>query len=244
MTNTETSTVTEGTLTPLRGIRRAAAKQMIAAWQAPAFHLTTHVDMGEATVVKRRVPSATVTDVILQACARALVDHPGLNSWYEDMAVRTFDHVNIGLAVATQAGLTVPVIHNVQDLSLEEIAKKRREIVDKARSGALTRPDITGGTFTVSNLGMLGVDSFDAILNVPQVAILAIPSTREQLVWNDGEPQWRPIAGISLTCDHRAVDGAEGAAFLGSIKEFIQAPSYSDLAGHVVADLVRGAGER
>jgi len=141
--------------------------------------------------------------------------------------VTTFDAVNLGLAVATDAGLVVPVIHGAQDLDLEGIAAGRRGVVGKAREGKLAMADVTGGTFTVSNLGMLGIDRFDAILNVPQVAILAVGSTSHRQVWNDGDPQWRPLADLTLTCDHRAIDGATGAQFLSDLKRRLEAGGVS-----------------
>lgn len=214
----------EGTLVPLKGIRRAAARQMVAAWQAPAFHLTVEVDMTNALTVKSVSPQSTVTDRLIAAAATALHENPGLNAHYSDEGVTTFEEINIGLAVATDAGLTVPVIHGVPGMSLPDIAQRRREIVDKARARKLGMADISAGTFTISNLGMLGIDSFDAIINVPQVAILAVASTRQRYIMRNGQPEWRPIAELTLTCDHRAVDGSMGAVFLKRLQEIIEAP--------------------
>ena len=213
---------TEGTATPLKGIRRTAARRMVTAWEAPVFHLTVEVDMSAAMRIKERDESATVTDALLGACARALVDHPALNAHYGDEVVTTFERVHLGLAVATEAGLLVPVIHRADQLDLAGLAQARRELTDKAREGRLTLPDMQGGTFTISNLGMMGVDAFDAILNVPQVAILAIGATRRRQVWSDGAPIWRPTAVLTLTCDHRAVDGATGARFLSAVRGHLE----------------------
>ncbi|MFB9375907.1 2-oxo acid dehydrogenase subunit E2 [Kineococcus gynurae] len=219
----------QGTTTPLKGIRRTAARRMVAAWQAPVFHLTVGVDMTNALDPARRPAGTTVSDVLLAACAQALKVHPALNAHYADEAVTTFEQVNVGLAVATDAGLVVPVVQGAGELDLEGIAAQRKEIVGRARSGKLQMSDVSGGTFTVSNLGMLGIDSFDAILNVPQVAILAVGSTRHQQVWNDGDPQWRPIAQLTLTCDHRAIDGATGATFLSAVRAAVEAgPASAD----------------
>jgi pyruvate dehydrogenase E2 component (dihydrolipoamide acetyltransferase) len=211
-----------GTTTKLKGIRRTAARRMIAAWEAPVFHVSVEVDMSSALARKSATPGATVTDVLLAACARALTRHPALNAHYADESVTVYDQVNLGIAVATDAGLVVPVIHDVGQLDVSGIATARREAVAKARAGKLGMADVTGGTFTVSNLGMLGVDYFDAILNVPQVAILAVGSTRQRQVWNDGEPVWRPIAGLTLTCDHRAVDGAAGAGLVATLRQLLE----------------------
>lgn len=212
------------TVTPLKGIRRTAARRMVAAWEAPVFHLAIEVDMTAALAVKEREPQATVTDALLQACARALVAHPALNAHYGEETVTAFDRVNLGLAVATEAGLMVPVLHEADRLDLAGTAAARRDLTARAREGRLQMADVTGGTFTVSNLGMMGVDRFDAILNVPQVAILAVGSTRHRQVWNEGSPVWRPVSELTLTCDHRAIDGATGAAFLATLRGQLERP--------------------
>lgn len=212
---------TAGTATPLKGIRRTAARRMVTAWEAPVFHLTVAVDMTAALSVKERVPGATVTDALLAACARALREHPALNAHYADEVVTTYNVVNLGLAVATDAGLMVPVVQGADRLELTGLAQARRDVTARAREGRLQMADVTGGTFTVSNLGMMGIDRFDAILNVPQVAILAVGSTSHQQVWNGGEPAWCPMAELTLTCDHRAVDGATGAGFLTAVRDHL-----------------------
>ncbi|MBV1781057.1 2-oxo acid dehydrogenase subunit E2 [Paeniglutamicibacter sp. ABSL32-1] len=211
-----------GTLVPLKGIRRAAARQMVAAWQAPAFHLTMEVDMSNVLKIKAASPESTVTDRLISATALALLDHPGLNAHYSEDGITTFEDVNIGIAVATEAGLTVPVVHGAPKLSLPEIADRRREVVEKARAKKLGLADISAGTFTISNLGMLGVDRFDAIINVPQVAILAVAATRQRYVMTEAGAEWRPITELTLTCDHRAVDGSMGARFLARLKEVLE----------------------
>lgn len=218
---TVTEGVSVGTATPLKGIRRTAARRMVAAWEAPVFHLDVDVDMSSALGIKDRAPGATVTDALLAACSRALADHPALNATYADEVVTTYDTVNLGLAVATDAGLMVPVVHGADRLDLAGLGDARRDVTARAREGRLQMSDVTGGTFTVSNLGMMGIDRFDAILNVPQVAILAVGSTRQRQVWNDGDPAWRPIAALTLTCDHRAVDGATGAGFLTAVRDHL-----------------------
>ncbi|MFJ6027863.1 2-oxo acid dehydrogenase subunit E2 [Pseudarthrobacter sp. NPDC092424] len=211
------------TVVPLKGIRRTAARRMVAAWEAPAFHLAVEADMGAALLVKERSPGATVTDAILAACAAALRDHPALNAHYADEAVTRFERVNVGMAVDTPAGLVVPVIKDAASLDVAGLADARRDIVQRARDGKLTMDDVTDGTFTVSNLGMMGIDGFDAILNVPQVAILAVGATRQQFVHTeDGNGTWRPRARLTLTCDHRAIDGATGARFLAAVRENLE----------------------
>lgn len=219
---TVTGPLAEGVVRPLKGIRRTAARRMVAAWEAPVFHLSVEVDMSAALTVKERVPEATVTDGLLLACAQALRAHPELNAHYGNEAVTTFEAVNLGMAVATDAGLVVPVVHGAEDLDLAGVAKVRRDVASRAREGRLTMDDVTGGTFTVSNLGMMGIDRFDAILNVPQVSILAVGATRQRYLWNEGDPVWRPTAEFTLTCDHRAVDGATGARFLAAVRDNLE----------------------
>jgi pyruvate dehydrogenase E2 component (dihydrolipoamide acetyltransferase) len=212
------------TVVPLKGIRRTAARRMVAAWEAPVFHLAVEAEMGAALRVKERSPGATVTDAILAACAAALRDHPALNAHYTEETVTLFDRVNVGMAVDTPAGLVVPVIKDVTSRGLADIANARRDVVQRARGGKLTMEDVTDGTFTVSNLGMMGIDAFDAILNVPQVAILAVGATRRQFVpTDDGTGEWRLRARLTLTCDHRAIDGATGARFLAAIRDNLEA---------------------
>ncbi len=213
----------DGITYPLKGIRRTAARRMVSAWEAPAFHLSVEADMHAALTVKERIPTATVTDAILWACARALREHLTLNAHYGDEDVTIFTLVNLGLAVDTKAGLMVPVLKDAGNLDIPGIAATRRDLSLRAREGRLTMADVSDGTFTVSNLGMMGIDAFDAILNVPQVAILAVGATRQQFVpTDDGTGEWRPRARLTLTCDHRAVDGATGARFLAAVRDNLE----------------------
>lgn len=223
---TQTAPATDGALEgvskPLAGMRKVAARRMVEAWAAPVFHLGVDVDMGRVLAADLRSVGGTVTDAILQACATALADTPALNAHFADNVITTFDRINIGLAVATEKGLTVPVLPDLQGLDLAGIAEKRKDVVSRARAGKLAMADVTGGTFTVSNLGMLGIDRFDAILNPPQIAILAVGSTVPTPVVRDGEVVVRPLAAFTLTCDHRAVDGAGGAALLSGIRRALE----------------------
>jgi pyruvate dehydrogenase E2 component (dihydrolipoamide acetyltransferase) len=213
----------EGVPKPLTGIRKIAARRMVEAWAAPVFHLGVDVDMTAVLAADLKSVGSTVTDAILQACAAALVEQPGMNAHYADNVITTYADVNIGLAVATEKGLTVPVLHRLQGGSLSDIAGKRKDVVTRARTGKLAMRDISDGTFTVSNLGMLGIDEFDAILNPPQIAILAIGSTRKLPVAGSDGVTVRPISRFTLTCDHRAVDGATGAGLLTAIRTQLEA---------------------
>jgi pyruvate dehydrogenase E2 component (dihydrolipoamide acetyltransferase) len=182
------------------------------------------VDMTEAMKVKSVEPSATVTDAIVAAVAGALTSVPEVNVHVGEEELTKFSVANVGIAVASPKGLVVPVVHDAGKKSLAELAAARADIVSRAREGALTRADITGGTFTISNLGMMGITRFDAILNVPQAAILAVGATVQRYVGGPDNAQWRPIAEFTLTCDHRALDGATGARFVGELKRLLESP--------------------
>ena len=214
----------EGVRTELKGIRRTTARRMTAAWAAPVFHLSIEVDMTEASRAKLVVAGATVTDVLVLATAAALRRVPAVNVHVDEDAIVTFDHAHIGIVVATPKGLTVPVVHDADRLNLAGISEQRRDLVERARSGDLTRDDITGGTFTISNLGMLGVTKFDAILNAPQAAIIAVGATVKRSVWTEAGAVWRPLAELTLTADHRALDGSTGAEFMAELRSHLETP--------------------
>lgn len=232
----------EGVVVPLTGMARTAAKHMTRAWQSPVFHLTVEVDMTEALKVKTIEPSATVTDVIVAAVATALTTYPEVNVHVGVDAIVQFESVNVGIAVASPKGLVVPNIHDAANKSLTELSAARADIVSRARDGALTRADISDGTFTISNLGMMGITRFDAILNVPQAAILAVGATVDRYVGGAENARWAPIAELTLTCDHRALDGAAGARFLGGVKAALEAPLSATDSAHT--DHVQHAGAR
>ena len=210
------------TIRKLGKTERLMARAMVAAWQAPMFGVVIEVDMHAA--LARRGAGVTVTDVIVHACAQTLIRFPSLNAHFRDDEVHEFARANVGLAVASPRGLTVPVLHGADGMTLPEIANLRRDLVAKVRDGKIAISEVMGGTFTVSNLGMFDVKSFTAILNPPQVAILAVAATTMRHVWNDGNPAWRQRCDLTLTCDHRAVDGAKAAAFLAALKSNIEAP--------------------
>jgi pyruvate dehydrogenase E2 component (dihydrolipoamide acetyltransferase) len=161
----------------------------------------------------------------VKLAAEALRRHPQVNSTWSDGTVASNGRVNIGVAVAVPDGLVVPVVHDVDRLSLVETVARRVELVDAARAGNLRPDDVDGGTFTVSNLGMFGVDSFDAIVNAPQAAILAVGRTIERIVPVDGQPAVRPMMMLSVSFDHRVVDGARGAEFLDTLASLIEEPA-------------------
>ncbi len=151
-----------------------------------------------------------------------------MNSWFEgEASVRSFDTVNNCIAVAGLKGLIVPVIHDAAQLTLPEVTDRRQSLVERARTGTLGLPDVSGGTFTISNLGMFGVLQFDAILNVPQVAILAVAAIEDRFMRWGEDAAWRPAARFTLTCDHRAIDGAAAARFLSHFRGLMEQPVQS-----------------
>ena len=217
-------------LTPMRrivGERMTKSKQT-----APHFYLSMEVDMTEITrqrnVLKEKreslVPS--INDFILGACARSLRDFPSLNAAFTDHGVEIYSDINIGLAVALEEGLVVPVIRNADRLSLQELAKQSRELAEKAQKKKLFPLDYEGGTFTVSNLGMFGVDNFIAIINPPQCAILAIGQVAPRVVPHGEGISVRPMMTMSLAADHRVVDGAIAARFLQEVKRLLERPEH------------------
>jgi pyruvate dehydrogenase E2 component (dihydrolipoamide acetyltransferase) len=208
---------------PLKGIRRTIARRMAEAWQVPVFHLSVTVGMTEAAVRRQTLKAGSLTDVLVEDCAATLRTHPALNAVFADEAITEHDRQHIGLAVATERGVVVPVIRDAGDLHGSELVKERKRMVAIARSGVLRPEHFSGGTFTISNLGMYGIDQFDAILNVPQVAILAVGSTSERVSLDaTGRVRSEPSATLTLTCDHRAVDGATAAAFLGELRSVVE----------------------
>jgi pyruvate dehydrogenase E2 component (dihydrolipoamide acetyltransferase) len=174
--------------------------------------------------LQRATEKLTFTDLLVKLVAMALRKHPRLNARWENNAIVLNEAVNIGLAVAVEEGLLVPVIHEADRLGLNEIAARRKEIVAKAQSGKLPLDDMSGGTFTISNLGMYGVDAFNAIVNPPQAAILALGRIADRVVPLNSQPAVQPMLTMTLSCDHRAVDGARGAEFLQTLVELVEDP--------------------
>jgi pyruvate dehydrogenase E2 component (dihydrolipoamide acetyltransferase) len=215
----------------LTNTRRTIARRLTEAWQVPVFQLTVSAEMTRANALIARSREldpdvrATVTDLIVRVCASALQRHPDVNVQFAGDAILRFPTANVGLAVAAPQGLVVPVIRSVERLSLAEVATERARLVDLARTGGLKLPDFQGGTFTISNLGMFGVEQFIAVLNPPQAAILAVGATVDRPVAVDGEVVVRPMMTVTLTVDHRAVDGAPAAEFLRSVKSFLEDPA-------------------
>jgi pyruvate dehydrogenase E2 component (dihydrolipoyllysine-residue acetyltransferase) len=216
---------------PLTNVRKTIARRLTAAWQAPVFQLTVSADMTRANELVARVREldpevrVTVTDLLAKVCAVALRRHPDVNVQYTEDALLRMPSANVGIAVAAPQGLVVPVVRSVERLSLGEIAAARADVVGRARDNKLTTDDLDGGTFTISNLGMFGVEQFVAVLNPPQAAILAVGAAVDTPVARDGAVVVRPMLTMTLTVDHRAVDGAEAADFLRTVKQLVEDPA-------------------
>jgi pyruvate dehydrogenase E2 component (dihydrolipoamide acetyltransferase) len=203
---------------------RRMAERMERAWRdVPQFVLTRDVD---ATALRAgRGDGVTVTDLLVKRCAEALVRHPRLTMSWRDGGLAPGPGVNVGIAVATDEALVVPVVHDADRLSAADISARRRALVDAARAGTLRPEDVQGGTFTISNLGMYGVDAFQAIVNAPQAAILAVGRILERPVAVNGALTVRPVLTLTVTFDHRVVDGARGAEFLDTLASLVETPA-------------------
>jgi pyruvate dehydrogenase E2 component (dihydrolipoamide acetyltransferase) len=216
---------------PLTSIRKTIARRLTEAWTVPVFQLTIDVDMERAVALREQLveragdgAKPTLSDVLTKVCASALMGHRALNAHFTDNGIERFPTANVGLAVAAPQGLVVPVIRNAESLTIQQIANARAEVVGRARENRLRTEDLSGGTFTISNLGMFGVQQFIAVLNPPQAAILAVGAVEERPAVREGQVVPRPLMTLTLTCDHRSVDGADGARFLEDVKAFLEEP--------------------
>jgi pyruvate dehydrogenase E2 component (dihydrolipoamide acetyltransferase) len=217
----------------LTSIRKTIARRLTKAWEAPVFQLVMSADMTRTQELRERLveltregeTKPTVSDVLTKVCAAALMRHPQVNAHYADETVTRFPTANVGMAVATDRGLVVPVIRSAERLSLAEIAAARSDLVTRSREAKLKQEDLEGGTFTVSNLGMYGIEQFVAVLNPPQVAILAVGAIEEKPVVVDGDLELKPMMSLTLTCDHRALDGSVASEFLGTVRSVLEEPA-------------------
>jgi len=216
---------------PLTNIRKTIARRLTAAWQAPVFQLTVSADMARANELVARARELnpdvriTITDLLAKLCAQALMRHRDVNVQFTEDALLRFPTANIGIAVAAPQGLVVPVVRSVERQTLAEVAVARGDVVGRARDNKLTAQDLEDGTFTISNLGMYGMEQFVAVLNPPQAAILAVGATIDTPVARNRAVEVRPTMTMTLTVDHRAVDGAAGADFLRTVKQFVEDPA-------------------
>ena len=208
------------------------AQRLTASWTSvPHFYLVREVDatglQGWRSLLASKTPdrvNVTYTDLLTKLTALSLARFPRLNASWRDGEILFNPDINIGLAVAVPEGLLVPVVHKADQLQVQDIAARRTELVARANRAALLPDDFAGGTFTISNLGMYGVDAFNAIVNPPQAAILAVARITDRVVAVDGQPAVRPMLTLTLSCDHRAVDGVMAAQFLDTLAALIEEP--------------------
>lgn len=213
---------------------RVMAERMSASWTTvPHFYLVREVDATNLIEWRKRIMSTlekrtgikpTFTDLLIKLIGFTLRDHPRLNASWADGSIQWNKEINIGIAVAIEDGLIVPVIQNADESSIGEIAAKRSDLIERARTKKLRPVDISGGTFTLTNLGMYNVDAFDAIVNTPQAAILSVGRIADRVVPVNGQVAIRPMMIMTLSLDHRVVDGARAAQFLDNLANLIENP--------------------
>lgn len=221
-------------IAPLSGIRKITARRMhqSVSEMAQATH-RVDVDMVNLIDFRRQMNEylapeglkISYVDLLVAICARALIEHPEANASLRTDGLHTFNYANVGVAVDTPRGLVVPVIRDADSLPVREIALTGRELIEKARQGVLQPEEMSGGTFTISNLGMYELDSFTAIVNPPETSILAVGRIMDRVVVMDGQPAVRPMMNLGLTYDHQVLDGAPAARFLQAIKGYIEHPA-------------------
>jgi pyruvate dehydrogenase E2 component (dihydrolipoamide acetyltransferase) len=203
-------------------MRRAIAERMTrSVREQPQFSISRDVDMSAANEARQKA-AASYTDAIVAACAKALRDHPRLRARIEGDALVTSDAIHVGIAMALDDGLLVPVLRDADRKGLSELAREREQLERHARAGKLAERQLTGAVFTVSNLGTLGVDRFTAIVNPPEAAILAVGRVTERVIAKDGGPLVRPVATLTLSVDHRVADGATAARYLTAVAERLE----------------------
>jgi pyruvate dehydrogenase E2 component (dihydrolipoamide acetyltransferase) len=219
---------------PASGIGRLMAERTTQSWTTvPHFFVVRDVEASGLIEARDRMGSSTerapgtkltYTDFLLALVARVLLKHPRMNASWTGAGIRVHEEINMGLAIAVEQGVVATVIHHADRLDLGEIAVQRRDLTEGARAGRLRPSEITGATFTISNLGMYHVDAFSAIISPPQAAILAVGSIAERVVPVNGRPAVRPMMTLTLSCDHRVVDGARAAVFLNEVAEAVREP--------------------
>jgi pyruvate dehydrogenase E2 component (dihydrolipoamide acetyltransferase) len=222
--------ITPGQEVPLSNMRKVIARRLVeSAFTAPHFYVTMEIDMAAAMALREQViavaeTKVSVNDFVVKACAKALTRFPMVNaSWAEDKII-THGQVDVGVAVAIPDGLITPVIRNADRKSVVEIAGEAKDLAARARERKLKPEEYTGATFTISNLGMMGVTEFTAIINPPGSAILAVGAVRKVPVVVDDDIRAGQRMNVTLSCDHRVVDGALGAQFLGAVRRLLENP--------------------
>ncbi len=216
---------------PLTQLRKTIAKRLVQSiGPIPTFYLTTEVDMERAWEAREALkgmgdgPKVSFNDIIIKAVATALRQHPACNAWWQDDRIRYWHEVHVSMAVAIEDGLITPVIRNTDLKSLREISAEAHDLAGRARERRLAPDEYTGGTFSVSNLGMLDIDEFTAVINPPEAGILAVGRIVQKPVAHDGQLALRRRLRLTMSCDHRVIDGATGAQFLKTLKAMLENP--------------------
>lgn len=209
---------------PLSGLKKTSAERLSMSFRtAPHSTIMMDVDISKTKMLHEKL-QVPYTTIIVKATAKALAEHSVINSTLHENEIRIYEDINVGIATNTEGGLIVPVVHNANRKSLEEIDKTIKKLSDKARNGKLAKEDVTGGTFTITNLGMFDVDCFTPIINPPEAAILGVGRAGDRPVALGGRVEVRSLMTLSLSYDHRIVDGAPAAKFLQKVKEYLEHP--------------------
>jgi len=218
---------------PASEIRKTIAKRLVTSLgPVPHFFLTTEIEMDRAAEMRKGINALdpdlkiSINDIIIKVAAAALIQHPEVNASYQEKFVRYYERADIGVAVAIPDGLITPVIRSADQKPLSEIAYQVRELAERARSRKLKPEEYTGASFSISNLGMFGIDEFTAVINPPEGAILAVGAMSAKPVVRDNEIVIRQIMRVTMSCDHRVIDGATGAKFLQTFKKILENPLY------------------
>jgi pyruvate dehydrogenase E2 component (dihydrolipoamide acetyltransferase) len=218
---------------PLTKMRSAIAAQLLKSKQSiPHFYETIDIDVEDVSKLRERLNKSlesekiriSIGDIIAKAVSGALIRHPNMNATFNGTELTRYGDVNLGLAVALPEGLIVPVLRGVNQMGLKEIRQRSAELVDRARAGKLKQEDRTGATFTVSNLGTFGIREFSAIVNPPEVGILAVAAAEKRAVVRHDQIVARTMLTVTLSADHRVVDGAAAAEFLRTLKQLLEEP--------------------
>ncbi len=218
---------------PISEMRRTIAKRLVTSLgPIPHFFLTTDIEMDRAAemrgAIKELEPDLkiSVNDIIIKVAAAALLQHPQVNASFQEKAVRYYDHADIGVAVAIEDGLITPIVRSADQKSLSEIAGEVRDLAERARNRKLRPEEFMGATFSISNLGMFGIDEFTAVINPPEGAILAVGAMAPKPVVRNNEVVVRQMMRVTMSCDHRVIDGATGAKFLQTFKKILENPLF------------------
>src|SRR5713101_8221856 len=218
---------------PLSQMRQTIARRLITSLgPVPHFFLTSEIDMERAADMRVSINELypdlklSINDIIIKVAAVALIQHPQVNASFQDKVIRYYEHADIGVAVATENGLITPVVRAAELKSLTDIAGEIRELAERARARKLKPEEYTGATFSISNLGMFGIDEFTAVINPPEGAILAVGAMAPKPVVKDGSIVVRQTMRVTMSCDHRVIDGATGAQFLQTFKQILENPLY------------------